>query len=233
MRKSPTDDVNRKVQDYRKQNVPEQQLALYVPAIINDLMWQHAMAYKAREMGITVSDQEIADAIDGQLGKGQPLDPAAYQAMLTEEGLTVPQFENQERENFLSYRVEEVDQQSMPASGQAAMAYYHHNYDKVAIEWVKFIQAPFMAKAAKLTVDPAALKSYFDKIRQFYMTREVRRFDILAAEASYFIPAAKVSDETIRDLYAADVDNFRLPERVNVRQILIKTQGKPEADWPN
>src|SRR5271156_4611717 len=59
--KITTDDVNRKVQNYRKQNVPDQQLAQYVPAIINDLMWQQAMAYKAREMGITVSDQEVAD----------------------------------------------------------------------------------------------------------------------------------------------------------------------------
>src|SRR5580658_1301327 len=230
--KVTTDDINRYVENMRKQHATDQQLVQQIPAMINELMWQHAMAYKAREMGITASDQELADMIDAQLGRGQPLDQATYHEMLAEQGLTVSQFEGEERESLTSIRLEEMDERSLPPSKDAETAYYHRFNDKVAIEWVKFEAAPFMAKAAKLKVDPAALKAYFDQNRQFFMTHEIRRFDILAAQASYFIPAAKVTDETIRDLYAADIDNFRLPERVNVRQILIKTQGKPEADFP-
>ena len=230
--KVTTDDINRFVENMRKQHATDQQLVQQIPAMINELMWQHAMAYKSREMGVTVSDQELADMIDAQLGRGQPLDQATYHEMLTEQGLTVSQFEDQEREFLMGARLEEMDERSLPPSKDAEMAYYHRFNDKVAIEWVKFEMAPFMAKAAKLKVDPAALKNYFDQNRQFFTTHETRRFDILAAQASYFIPAAKVTDETIRDLYNADIDNFRLPERVNVRQILIKTQGKPEADFP-
>ena len=230
--KVTTDDISHYVENMRKQHATDQQLVQQVPAMINELMWQHAMAYKAREMGITASDQEIADMIDVQLGRGQPLDQATYHEMLAEQGLTVTQFEDEERESLTSTRLEEMDMRSLPSSNEAATAYYHRFNDKVAIEWVKFQMAPFMAKAAKLQVDPTALKNYFDQNRQYFLSRETRRFDILAAQASYFIPAAKVTDETIRDLYTADIDNFRLPERVNVREILIKTQGKPEADFP-
>jgi peptidyl-prolyl cis-trans isomerase D len=230
--KITTDDINHVVENARRQNIRDEQLAQLVPAFINNALWERAMAYKAREMGITVSDQELADSIDVQLGKGQPLSPAAYSAMLAEQGLTVSQFEHQQLESFESARLEEIDSQSLPVSDEEAKAYYHYQRDKVAVEWVKFQQAPFMTKAAKMTVDPAALKSYFDNNRQFYSTRETRRFDVLVGEASYFIPAAKVSDETIQAAYAADIDSFRLPERVDVRQILIKTQGKPEADLP-
>jgi peptidyl-prolyl cis-trans isomerase D len=230
--KVTTEQVSRYVENMRKQHLTDVQLAQYIPAMINDMVWQHAMAYKAREMGITVSDQEVADMIDVQIGKGQPLDQATYHEMLAEQGVTVPEFEDQERESLLSARLEEVDQRSLPPSTEAEIAYFHRYNDKVAIEWVKFQPAPFMAKAAKLKLDPADLKAYFDKNRQFFMTHETRQFDVLAAEAASFIPAVKVPDQAIRDLYAADIDNFRLPERVNVRQILVKTQGKPEADLP-
>src|ERR1700733_4143183 len=150
--KVTTDDINRFVENMRKQHATDQQLVQQIPAMINELMWQHAMAYKSREMGVTVSDQELADMIDAQLGRGQPLDQATYHEMLTEQGLTVSQFEDQEREFLMGARLEEMDERSLPPSKDAEMAYYHRFNDKVAIEWVKFEMAPFMAKAAKLKV---------------------------------------------------------------------------------
>lgn len=230
--KVTVEDVNRNIEGYREKRVPDAQLAQLVPAIINSLVWERALAYKAREMGMTVSEQQIADLINLQLGKGQPLDPATYQAMVTQAGMTVNQFEHDTGTAYLYQQMEGLDAQSLPSAEEAAKAYYHRFNDKVSIEWVRFDSAPFYEKSSKMAIDPALLKSYFEKNRAFYMDPEARRFDIVIAEASTFIQNAKVTDATVSNLYAANIDNFRLPERVNVRQILIKTMGKPKEDVP-
>ena len=43
---------------------------------------------------------------------------------------------------------------------------------------------------------------------------------------------APVSETQLQHDYADQIDSFRTPERVRVRHILIKTQGKPKADEP-
>ena len=48
-------------------NLPKGILAMYIPNIINQLIEQKAMAYKAKEMGLTISDQELADSIQASL----------------------------------------------------------------------------------------------------------------------------------------------------------------------
>ena len=226
------EDVNRDVEAYRMRRVPEAQIVQLVPAVINSLMWERAMAYKAKEMGMTVSEQQIADLIDLQLGKGQPLNPADYQAMVTQIGMTVPQYEHDMGESYLAQQMAALDQKSMPASEEAAKAYYHRFNDKVSVDWVKFESAPFYEKSNKMAIDPAVLKAYFEKNRAYYIDPEARTFDVIVAEASHFIGAAKVSDATIAGLYSSNLDSYRIPERVNVRQILIKTQDMPKDDIP-
>ena len=39
---------------------------MYVPSIVNQLIEAKAMAYKAREMGMRISDQELGDAIEAE-----------------------------------------------------------------------------------------------------------------------------------------------------------------------
>ena len=40
----------------------------------------------------------------------------------------------------------------------------------------------------------------------------------------------EVSDAQLRQAYSASMDNFRMPERVKVRHILLMTQGKSDAE---
>src|SRR5690348_12574136 len=41
----------------RQQNMPKALLAFYIPSIVNQMVEAKAMAYKARELGLQVSDQ--------------------------------------------------------------------------------------------------------------------------------------------------------------------------------
>lgn len=226
-------DVQRAVQNITRgqQNLPKGLLAMYVPMIINQMIEGKAMAYKAKEMGLRVSDQELADAIQAEVAPamGGKLDLNTYQMLLAQQGMTVADFENSQRESMLASRLENLESQSLIVSEGDAKAEYQRKNLKVALEYVAFDPKDFVAKVNK---DPAAVKAYFDKNRYQFRTQEKRSFDLIVGTAAEFIQSAKISDADLQREYQDNIDSYRVPERVQVRHILIKTQGKPKDQIP-
>ena len=219
-------DIDRSLNSLKQgRSVPPTLLAQYVPAIVNQLVWEKALAYKAKEIGITVSDQEIADLIQEQFGQGKTLDPATYQAMVAQQGQTVPQFESNLRAMYLSLRLQALAMQSVIVSEAEAKAEYERQNEKIGLDYLKLPQASFVSKVNR---DPALVKAYFDANRGLFVTREKRSGDILVGSASDFIQGAKLSDEDLKKLYQMNIDSYRVPERAYVRHILVMTQGKPK-----
>ena len=219
-------DIDRSLNSLKQgRAVPPSLLAQYVPAIVNQLVWEKALAYKASEIGITVSDQEIADLIQEQFGQGKTLDPATYQAMVAQQGQTVPQFETNLRAMYLSLRLQALAMQSVIVSDAEAKAEYERQNQKIGLEYVKLPQASFVPKVNR---DPALVKAYFDANRGLFVTREKRSGDILVGSVSEFIQGAKLSDDDLKKLYQMNIDSYRVPERAYVRHILVMTQGKPK-----
>ncbi len=219
-------DINRSLDSLKQgRAVPPSLLAQYVPAIVNQLVWEKALAYKANEIGITVSDQEIADLIQEQFGQGKPLDSATYQAMVAQQGQTVPQFESNLRAMYLSLRLQALAMQSVIVSDAEAKAEYKRREEKIGVQYLKMPQASFVSKVNR---DPALVKAYFDANRGLFVTREKRSGDILVGSVSEFIQGAKLSDDDLKKLYQMNIDSYRVPERAYVRHILVMTQGKPK-----
>jgi len=84
--KITTVDVQRALQNITRgqANLPKGILGMYAPMLVNQMIEQKAMAYKAREMGLRVSDQELGDAIQNEFAAqtGGKFDMSIYQAVL-------------------------------------------------------------------------------------------------------------------------------------------------------
>jgi peptidyl-prolyl cis-trans isomerase D len=212
-------------------NLPKGILAMYIPNIVNQLIEQKAMAFKAKELGLTISDQELADAIQAEFAAqmGGKFDMRIYEAYINQQGMTPTAFENEQRDLMLSTRLENLEQQSMVISDADARAEYQRKNLRIALQYVAIDKNQFMSK---VNSDPAAIKAYFDKNRNTFRIPEKRSFDLIVGTSADFIQSASVPQEQLRKDYADQIDSFRTPERVRVRHILIKTQGKPEADKP-
>lgn len=212
-------------------NLPKGILAMYIPNIINQLIEQKAMAYKAREMGLTISDQELADSIQGEFAAqmGGKFDMQIYQAYISQQGMTPTAFENEQRDLMLSTRLENLEQQSLVVSDADARAEYQRKNLKVGLQYIAIDKNQFRLK---VNTDPALVKAYFDKNRQLFRIPEKRSFDLIVGSSADFMLNAPVSETQLQHDYADQIDSFRTPERVRVRHILIKTQGKPKADEP-
>jgi len=212
-------------------NLPKGILAMYIPNIINQLIEQKAMAFKAKEMGLTISDQELADSIQAEFAAqmGGKFDMHIYEAYIAQQGMTPTAFENEQRDLMLSTRLENLERQSLVISDADARAEYQRKNLKVGLQYIAIDKNQFLSK---VNTDPAAVKAYFDKNRQVFHIPEKRSFDLIVGASADFILSAPVPETQLQRDYADQIDSFRTPERVRVRHILIKTQGKPKADEP-
>jgi peptidyl-prolyl cis-trans isomerase D len=227
-------DVERSLQNLtrgQQQSLPRSVMAMYVPSIVNQLIEAKAMAYQARQMGLQISDQELGDAISAEFtsAMGGNFDMRTYQLVLAQQGLTVGEFENQQREAMLASRLENLEAQSRVVSDQEARAEDQRKNLKVGLQFLDFEPKDF---AAKVNKDPAAIKTYFDAHRAMFRIPEKRDLDLIIGNTADFVQSAKVSDAQLQQAYQENIDSYRTPERVKVRHILIKTQGKPKTDVP-
>ena len=229
--KITTVEVERTIQGMtRGQSLPKGLLAMYLPNVVNQLVESKAMAYKAKEMGLTVSDKELSDTIQAefaaQLGK---FDTDTYKAYLNQMGMTEVQFEEQQRESMLASRLETLERSALVVSDTDAKAEYQRKNMKVGLQYIDFEGKDFLAK---VNHDPAAVKAYFDKNRGQFKIPEKRDVDLIVGSTVAFLQGAKVSDSELQKDYQDSIDSFRTPERVKIRHILIKTQGKPKNETP-
>ena len=212
-------------------NIPRALIAGYIPTMVNQLISSKAMSVKAHEVGLTVSDQELANSIQAEYASqlGGPFDMTRYEAALSSQGLTPTQYEKERREEMLAQRLDALETQSLVVSEDEAKAEYQNKNQKVGLQYIGFDSKDF---ASRVTKSPEILRTYFDKNRAMFRTPEKRDVDLLLGTATDFMASAKVSDVDLQKRYQESIDSYRTPERVNVRHILIKTQGKPKGDVP-
>src|SRR4051794_12120371 len=96
-------------------NLPKTIMAMYAPMMLNQMIEGKAMAYKARELGLKVSDQELGDAIENEFAAqlGGKFDINVYRSVLAQQGLTERDFEDRQRESMLASRLENMETQSL------------------------------------------------------------------------------------------------------------------------
>ncbi len=229
--KVTTADLDRAVQRVTRgqANLPKGLLAMYVPSIVNQMIESKAMAFKAREMGLNVSDQELGDKIQAEVAPalGGKFDLRIYQSILAQQGMTVSDFEKEQRESILGARLENAELQSLIVSDEDARAEYQRKNLKIGLQYIQFESKDF---ASRVNKDPSAVKAYFEKNRALFRTPEKRDLNLVVGSNADFIQAANVSDGRLQQQYQENLDSYRTPERVRVRHILIKTQGKSKEE---
>ena len=117
------------------------------------------MAYKAKEMGLSISDTELGDAIEAGFAPqmGGTFNKDLYERTLAMQGLTRRSFEKDERESMLAARLDALERQSLIVSDADARAEYQRKNLKVGLQYVGFDKTQFVSKVSN---DPAAIKAY-------------------------------------------------------------------------
>jgi peptidyl-prolyl cis-trans isomerase D len=130
---------------------------------------------------------------------------------------------------MLASRLENLETQSLIVTDAEARAEYQRKNLKLGLQYLSFDSKAFAGKVDK---NPSLVKAYFDKNRANFRIPEKRDFDYIVGSSADFVQNAHITDSELQRAYREGMDSYRQPERVQVRHILIKTQGKPKEDVP-
>ena len=106
---------------------------------------------------------------------------------------------------------------------------YRKKNEKIKIEYVKIPNDKYRAEAQPTGEE---MQSFFKANNARYQTPETKNLAILIADPAKMEQAATPTDADLRRMYSQNLDSFRTPERVKVRHILLKTEGKPASEEP-
>ncbi len=217
----------------RGRQLPPEIIPNYIPEIVNNVVTDRALAYEAQKMGLQVSDQQIQQAIEQMMPSlfpdGKFVGKEAYAGLLAQQNMTIPEFEADLKRQLLITKLRDIAIEGTVVTQAEIEAEYRKRNEQIQIEFVKVSPDTYKSE---VQVTPEDMQNYFKANIARYTIPERRNLVILIADENKLQQTINPTDEQLQLAYSQNQAQFRVPETVKVRHILLKTQGKPAADDP-
>lgn len=214
-------------QQLRNKTFPREMVSVYVPIIVNQMISERAVAYEAERLGFQVTDADVAltvKSIMPQLFPGGKFVGQKYYAQYLEQmNLTIPEFEKNIRTQMLLLRLTNLVLEGEVVTDREIEAAYRIENEKIKVDYIAISPSKYRPQVKVTRKEELA---YFEKNKASFKIGEKRDARILVADQPEIAKTVKVPEEELRKAYEASIDRFRTPERVKVRHILLKTNGK-------
>jgi|HubBroStandDraft_6_1064221.scaffolds.fasta_scaffold97234_2 peptidyl-prolyl cis-trans isomerase D len=240
-----TVEVQREARQMVQRQFPQggAQVAMLLPYFSSQaaqtLISRSAIVVEAQRLGLRATDDDLRDELQHGVyaqaffPEGKFVGQAAYEQRLQEANLTVAQFEQSVKDDILLEKLRNL----VAGSALVTDAEVHDKFIKDNTK-VKFDYAVLHKEDILKTIHPAdaELKAYYDQHKAGYANSipEKRKIKYALLDSAKVEAGVQVSHQEIETYYDQHRDEYRVPEQVNVRQILIKTplagaDGKVDA----
>src|SRR3984885_642376 len=214
--------------DLQNRRLPPEYAATIIPQLVDEAIAERAVAYEAEQLGFRVSDKDLADTLRSFPFGSLPADQ--YQQYVEQQvGLTVPAFEDNVRVKIFEDEIENIIVEGIIVTPAQAEAEYRRRNQKMKVDYIGF-------STSKVTADlkpkPEDLNAYFAKNKGFFNVPETRDLQIILADQIKIADSIQLTDAQILAYYNTHKDEYRTPERVHARHILLSTANKPKEEVP-
>jgi peptidyl-prolyl cis-trans isomerase D len=226
-------EVQREARMMIRQQFPKggEQAAMLMPFFAGQAAEQlinlKALVAEARRMGLRVSDEELRDDLQhGPLASmlfpdGKFVGPEEYENFAQRADLTIPQFENLEKEYILIRKLRALISGSAFVSEPEIRAEFDRRNTRVKFDYAVLTQADILKG---LHPTDQELKAFYDRNKGTYNNSIPEKRQIKYAIVETAKPAATpVTDQDLQAYYDQHRDEYRQAEQVKVTHILIKT----------
>jgi peptidyl-prolyl cis-trans isomerase D len=226
--KIQTQEVAKMVQQQmRGQRLPEGFAGFIAQRAVQSLIQRAEIRYEAKRMGLSVSDEEIRNEMrNGRyreifFPEGKWMGQEKYDELMSQNNMTVGEFERGMRDDLLQRKLFNTVTAGVSVNPAEVEQAYKEQNTKVKFQYA-LLDVAALAKEIKPT--EAELRAYYEVNKARYQNsipekREVRYFVISDKQAE---SKATVSDAEVQRYYSSHPDDYRIPDRVKVRHILIK-----------
>jgi len=194
--------------------------------VLDYLISQKVVAVEAKRLGLQVSNTEVQDkvlAYPGFVDSGGFIGHQRYQALLEQNNMTVPEFENSIRSQLLTEKLMSFLTAGVTITDKEAEAEYRKKNEKAKIDY--FVIDPVKLES-KVSVTDQEQKDYYEKNKAKYQMPEARKAKYVLVDSVKYHKLATATDKELEEYFNVHQEDYRLKETVAAQHILFKTEGK-------
>ncbi|MFB3916322.1 MAG: peptidyl-prolyl cis-trans isomerase [Terriglobales bacterium] len=214
-------------------------MAIFTQQAVQSLIYEKAMVSEAQRMGLRVSDAELRYGLQhGPLAaslfpQGNFIGQQLYEDFVQQNfGLGVTQFEARLKDELLINKLRNIVEGAASVSDAEVKQEFVRRNTKVKFEYAVLTMDDVMKK---ISSTDAELKAFYEKNKKNYENSipEKRKAEYVLIDRAKVKEKVQVTPDDLRRYYNQHQDEYRVPEQVKVRHILIKTppagaNGKPD-----
>jgi peptidyl-prolyl cis-trans isomerase D len=192
---------------------------------LDGLIQERVVEYAARQLGLSVSTQEIRQAVQSNPNlqdRGAFIGVERYRALLAANNLTVTQFEEGIRKNLLAKKAHHVISDALDVTEAQLREEFTHTTQETQVSFAIVKKEDFKKKVSPTD---AELRAYFDANKEPYKIPEERRAQYLLLSTANLAPTMSVTPQEVLDEWARQPKE----EKVDASHILIAVKD-PSKD---
>ena len=190
--------------------------------VLSKLVADAALDEQTRNLGLSMSDQEIAKTIltdptfAGTTGK---FDSARFAEILRDNGFTERSFAAEQRKVYLRQEFVDAIAGNLTVPKAALEAIHRYRNETRSVE---YFELPVAAAGAIPAPDDATLQPFFDGRKQTFRAPELRGFVALAVTPGTLADPATVSESDAMTQYnRVKAQRYATPEKREVEQVIF------------
>ena len=200
--------------------------------ILQQMVDEQAALAEAERQGLRVSDEELAQqifSIPALQENGRFIGEQRYEQLLAAQypPITKGDFEQSLRRSMMIDKLRSAVTDWIAVSDADLEREYRSRNEKVKLQVVALTADKFRDK---VTVNDADLASYYDAHKTEYRKGDSRKIRYLLVDRDQLRSKVTVTPQEIESYYNSNIQQFQAPEQVRASHILLKTDGKNEAD---
>jgi peptidyl-prolyl cis-trans isomerase D len=216
----------------QRSQVPPMLEPYYAQQILRQLLLQREMEYEAGQLGIRVSNDEIADRIKlilpAAFNGGTPIAPDQYASLVqTRAQMSVSEFEDSVRLGMLQEKFQKLVTDGISAGPAELQEEFVYRNEKVKLDYAYIKPEDLQAKIA---VNDAEIAAAYDKNKTKYQVPEKRVVRYAILDVNQVRQGLQITEDQLKAKYQQDIQQYQVPNRVHVEHVLLMTVGKGKTD---
>lgn len=205
-----------------------QLMPMFLPQAAQQLITGKAIVAEAQRLGLKASEADVRDELEhGRYSAtffpgGKFIGQQAYEGLLEQNNLTVEGFEQDVKNEVLQQKLVTL----VTGSASVSDAEIRQQFVKSTTK-VKFTYAVLSQDDIRKGLHPTddELKAFYTRSKATYNNAipEKRKIEYAVLDKSKVLAEVQVTNDDLRSHYDQHRDQYRVPEEVKVRHILIKT----------
>jgi peptidyl-prolyl cis-trans isomerase D len=212
--------------------LPKPMEGFYAKRILDQLVFTKELEYEAKRLGITISNEEIADRIRQLLPTAFNGGTVIAMDQYTQEvqqrfQMTVPMFEELVRQSMVAEKFQKLVTDGISVGPVDLQDEFRYRNEKVKLDYALIRPEDL---ESKIMLDDAEIKAAYGKNKPKYQVPERRVVRYGLVDVNQMRQNVQISEDQLKAQYQQNIQQYQVPNRVHVEHILLFTKGKTDAE---